>query len=187
MAAEEKLIKGCCKGKRNYQKQLYDLYKQKLFVVCLRYTRTRLDAEDILQEAFIKIYANLKNFRQECPLEAWMKRIVINTALNHNRGKLYQFPAKDIDDMIDYLPDEEFTLSNFSLKELLHMIQSLPDGCKEVFNLYIDGFKHKEIAEKLNISEGTSKSQYARAKLLLQNMIKKNESESYEHVQRGSF
>ena len=178
MTSEEKLIEGCQKGKKKFQKKLYESYNKKLFVVCLRYTRSRLDAEDVLQEAFIKIFANIQTFRGESSLEGWMKRIVINTALNLYRSKINQFPTKDIEDVSNQLKEEEFTLSNFSLKELLQMIQSLPDGCREIFNLYVDGFKHKEIAEKLNISIGTSKSQYSRAKVLLQEMIKKNEAMS---------
>lgn len=177
MQNEQKLIAGCQKGKRSAQKQLYEMYSNSMFVVSLRYAKGRLEAEDILQESFIKVFEKIKNFRGECPLEFWIKRIVINTALNHERSKLYQYPSYDVADMDNQLPDTEVTLSNYNFKELLAMVQQLPDRCQVVFNLYaIEGYQHKEIAEMLKITEGTSKSQYARAKLLLQEMIKKHET-----------
>jgi len=177
MQDEKKLIAGCQKGKRRVQKQLYDLYSKSMFVVSLRYAKGHLEAEDILQEAFIKVFEKINSFKGECPLEFWIKKIVINTALNHERSKLYQYPAYDVMEMDNILPDAEITLSNYNFKELLAMIQQLPERCQVVFNLYaIEGYQHKEIAEMLEITEGTSKSQYSRAKLLLQEMIKKHET-----------
>ncbi len=177
MQNEQKLIAGCQKGKRNAQKQLYEMYSNSMFVVSLRYAKGRLEAEDILQESFIKVFEKIKSFRGEVPLEFWIKRIVINTALNHERSKLYQYPSHDITEMDNQLPDAEVILSSYNFKELLAMVQQLPDRAQVVFNLYaIEGYQHKEIAEMLNITEGTSKSQYARAKLLLQEMIKKHET-----------
>lgn len=186
MHDEKKLIEGCRRGKRKCQQQLYEHYSKKMFAVCLRYAKSRLDAEDILQEAFIKVFANIERFRGECPLKQWIKRIVINTALKHNRSKLYQYPAKDILELENYLPDKDITLSNFNFNELLKLIQQLPDGCQAIFNLYaIEGYPHKEIAQMLDISEGTSKSQYARAKALLQKMIEQEEEVTYEQYKRG--
>jgi RNA polymerase sigma-70 factor (ECF subfamily) len=180
MQNEINLIKACIKGDKKSQKQLYEQYSKRLFVVCLRYTKGRLDAEDVLQESFIKAFANLTNFRHDCPLEAWLKRIVVNTALKHNRSKLYTFPPEDVGEMSDLLPDNELTISNFSLKELLELIQKLPLRCQLVFNMYaIEGYQHLEIAELLEISEGTSKSQYSRAKTLLQAMIAQREEVHY--------
>lgn len=181
MLSDEKIIQGCRKGKRKSQKLLYEKFNKKLFVVCMRYSRGRLDAEDILQDAFVNIYANIAKFRQDCPLEQWMKRIVVNTALKHYRSRIHQYPPYDVDQLEDQLPDQEFTLSNFNFKELLAMIQKLPERCQVVFNLFaIEGYQHNEIAEMLEISTGTSKSQFSRAKVLLQEMIRKNEAFDYE-------
>ncbi len=173
MKQEKQLIKQCIQGKRQAQQQLYQLHSQQLYVVALRYAQNQADAEDILQEAFIKIFTNLAQFRKDCPLFQWMKRILINTALNHNRSKLYLYPVKDVNEMEEYLSTEQVNLSQYSLDELLQMVQTLPTRCQVVFNLYaIEGYKHQEIAQMLSISEGTSKSQYSRAKSLLQDMIK---------------
>lgn len=175
MLNESDLIQGCIKGNKKDQQMLYELYSGKLLAVGLRYCKSRLDAEDILQESFIKIFANIKNFRQDCPLFQWLKRIVVNTALKNNRSKLYTFPPADVAEMANVLPEKEFTLSNYNFKELLGMIQQLPSGCQVIFNLYaIEGYQHNEIAEMLKISEGTSKSQLARAKSLLQKMLVEN-------------
>lgn len=157
------------------QKALYDRYCRKLMVCCLRYAKTTAEAEDVLQEGFIKIFEHIGNFRRESKLETWMTRIMINTALNSQRRKLYLLPMIDLADI--QLPEsEEVSLSRFNLEELLTMVRSLPDGCRIVFNLFaIEGYSHKEISEMLGISEGTSKSQYNRARMLLQAKLVKTE------------
>lgn len=167
MLSEQELIKGCAKGDRAAQKALYDRYCRKMLVVCQRYARSTQEAEDILQEGFIKIFNSIKSFRGEARLETWITRIMINTALNAQRQKLYLMPMVDVLEI--NLPEEaEISLASFNLSELIAMVQALPDGCRVVFNLFaIEGYNHKEIAEMLNISEGTSKSQYSRAKSLL--------------------
>ncbi|HYG04719.1 MAG TPA: RNA polymerase sigma factor [Chryseosolibacter sp.] len=178
MLSEEELLNGCKKGNRSFQKALYERYCQKMLVVCLRYSRTTAEAEDILQEAFIKVFHAIKDFRQESKLETWITRIMVNTALNFQRKKLYLFPMVDVQEI--ELPEQEISLSSIHFTQLLEMIQSLPQGCQIVFNLFaIEGYNHKEIAETLGISEGTSKSQYSRARLLLQEKILK-ESKYYE-------
>ena len=149
------------------QKVLYEMYSKKLLVICLRYSKLQQEAEDILQEAFIKIYANIKDFRKDSDLWFWMKKITINTALNFHRSKLFLYPMVDVDLLKDQKHDD-FSLSEFHYKDLLTMIQELPDGCQAIFNLFaIEGYKHHEIATMLNVTEGTSKSQYARARQLL--------------------
>lgn len=167
MLSEQELIKGCAKGDRAAQKALYDRYCRKMLVVCQRYARSTQEAEDILQEGFIKIFNSINSFRGEAKLETWITRIIINTALNAQRQKLYLMPMVDVLEI--NLPEEaEISLASFNLSELIAMVQALPDGCRVVFNLFaIEGYNHKEIAEMLNISEGTSKSQYSRAKSLL--------------------
>ncbi|MBL3657414.1 RNA polymerase sigma factor [Fulvivirga sediminis] len=179
MISENDLVEGCRKGDRGSQRQLYDLYSKKMMAVAMRYSKFDQEAEDIIQEAFIKIFDKISTFRGESRLDFWIKRIVVNTALNHQRSKLYLFPMTDIND-VTFTEDSDFSLSDFNFKELLKMIQRLPAGCQTVFNLYaIEGYTHKEIAEELNISEGTSKSQYSRARALLQDQFKKEEKLSY--------
>jgi RNA polymerase sigma factor (sigma-70 family) len=167
MLNEKELIKGCAKGERTAQKVFYDRYCRRLMAVCMRYARSVPEAEDMLQEGFVKIFNNLKSFRFESKLETWMTRIIINTALNHQRQKLYLLPMVDADEA-GLKEDENISLSDFHLSELMTMVQSLPDGCRIIFNLFaVEGYGHKEIGEMLGISEGTSKSQYNRAKSLL--------------------
>lgn len=167
MLGEKELIQGCARGDRASQKALYERYCRKMMAVCQRYSRSTQEAEDTLQEAFIKIFKSIGEFRAESKLETWITRIMINTALNSQRQKLYLMPMVDVTEIS--LPErEEVSLSGFHLDELINMVQSLPDGCRVVFNLFaIEGYGHQEIAKMLQISEGTSKSQYNRAKTLL--------------------
>lgn len=173
MTAMDQLIERCIKGERKAQRELYNLFSAKMFVVALRYTKARQEAEDILQESFIKVFDRIKGFTKKAKLETWIHKIVINTALNNNRGKLYMFPMSDVEVLTEN-EDDEMIISGYSLDELLEMIRELPTGCQVIFNLFaIEGYNHREIAKKLNISAGTSKSQYARAKMLLQKRLKK--------------
>ncbi len=178
--SEQELIEGCCRGNRKVQQALYDRYCGKMYVVCLRYANGKQEAEDILQEAFIKVFDHIKNFRKESMLGTWIRRIVINTALNHKRNKLYLYPMVDIDHMHN-AAGEEFIISNYHFQDLIKLVQSLPEGCRVIFNLFaIEGFPHKEIAQMIGISEGTSKSQYARARLLLQRKLVAIDSNRFE-------
>ncbi len=180
MHVHKELIEGCIKGNRQSQRELYDLFSGRMYMVCLRYTKSQQEAEDVLQESFIKVFKSIKNFRGESRLEYWIKRIVINTALNNQRKKLYMYPMVDVEETKDVFV-EEGIMSGYGLEELLGMIRELPTGCQIVFNLFaIEGYSHKEIAEKLNISEGTSKSQFSRAKKLLQEQILKEQMKHYE-------
>ena len=179
MVDEQDLITGCCKEDRSFQRKLYELFSGKMLAIAVRYSKSRQEAEDVVQETFIKVYEKIKSFRNECPLELWIKRILINTALNHQRSKLYMYPMVDIENLKN--TSETINLAESNMEDLLNVLHSLPTGCKMVFNLYaIEGYQHKEIAEMLGISEGTSKSQYARAKVLLQNMISKTGEVRYE-------
>jgi RNA polymerase sigma factor (sigma-70 family) len=175
MLGEQELIDGCRKGDRSFQRALYDRFSRKMLVVCLRYSKSSAEAEDILQEAFVKVFQGIKDFRQESKLETWITRIMVNTALNAQRKKLYLFPMVDVEDT--NLTEEEVSVTGMNVQDLLDMIQSLPQGCQVVFNMFaIEGYSHKEIADMLGISEGTSKSQYARARSLLQNKLMKETS-----------
>lgn len=180
MLDEEALIEGCIRGERVKQRALYERFSKRMLVVCMRYSKSRQEAEDILQESFIKIFDHIKTFRRECPLEGWVRRIVVNTALNHNRSKLYLYPALDLED-VEHTVDENLTLADFHYEELLAMVQQLAPRYQIVFNLFaIEGYAHKEIAGMLDISEGTSKSQYSRARMILQQMIAEKQRVNYE-------
>lgn len=162
------------------QQALYEKFSGKMFAVALRYAKAQQEAEDILQEAFIKVFQSLDTFRGDSSLIYWLKRIVVNTALNHQRGKLYMYPMVDVNDLREWKQDSS-AISSFSHQELLSMVQELPDGCRVIFNLYaVEGYKHHEIATLLEISEGTSKSQYSRAKMLLQEKIANKNKIQYE-------
>jgi len=181
MHNENELINGCIKGERKAQRQLYELYSHKMLAVSLRYAKSQPEAEDIIQEAFIKVFKNIESFRKEAKLYTWIKRIVVNTALNYQRSKLYLYPMVDVTEMHDMKEEREDILGRFQMEEMLAMIQELPTGCQVIFNLFaIEGYQHDEIAKELNINVGTSKSQYARAKMLLRNRIENAEKERYE-------
>ena len=173
MVGEHELVSRCAKGERTAQRELYERYCRRLMAVCLRYARSTPEAEDILQEGFIKIFNGLKTFRFESKVDTWMTRIIINTALNRQRQKLYLLPMVDVDEA-GLQEDEKISLADFHLADLMAIVQALPDGCRVVFNLFaVEGYGHKEIGEMLGISEGTSKSQYNRAKSLLRAKLEK--------------
>lgn len=177
--SDKKLIKGCQKGKREFQQALYDKYSAGMYIVALRYSKLEQEAEDILQEAFIKVFNNIKNFREDSSLAFWIKRIVINTALNHQRSKLYLYPMVDVS-QLDWEDNANSVVADLSYQELLSLIRELPTGCQVIFNLFaVEGYKHHEIAKLLEISEGTSKSQYSRAKSILIEKIQKRDSMTY--------
>ena len=177
-----KLLARCKKNDPDSQKQVYELFAPKMLVVALRYSKTTHEAEDIIQESFLKVFNSLKTLRETEKVEGWIKRIVVNTALNQNRSKLYMFPMTELEEDSS-VTEEDVGLHEIHFQELIKLIQSLPSGCQMIFNLYaIEGFSHKEIAGKLGISEGTSKSQYSRARSLLQEKLGTAQSISYGAV-----
>lgn len=186
MLNEKELLEGCAKGDRAAQKALYERYCRKMMVICQRYAKTTAEAEDILQEGFVKVFGAIKSFRGESALGTWITRIMINTALNSQRQKLYMLPMVDLTEVS--LPErEEVILAQFRLEELVAIIQSLPDGCRVVFNLFaIEGYGHNEIAKMMNISEGTSKSQYNRAKSLLRTKLEAQQ-QKYEEFGKSKI
>ena len=170
---EAELIDGCLRGRQLAQKLLYDKYAGKMMAVCLRYAQTTFEAEDVLQEGFLTVFRTLGSFRRECPLEFWIRRIMINAALRQHRRNASLVAVSD-GDYPETLSSEEFTLSNFNFTELLAIVQELAPRYRMVFNLYaIEGYTHKEIGELLTISEGTSKSQYSRARVILQTKLER--------------
>ncbi|HBH23831.1 MAG TPA: RNA polymerase subunit sigma-24 [Cytophagales bacterium] len=178
----EIIVEKCNEGDRKAQKAFYEHFAPQLYVVCLRYARTTLEADDMLQDSFVKIFTKLSDFRGESNISYWLKRIVVNTAINYYRNKLYMYPMVDVEEYQDVLKHEH-VISKIQLDELLEMLHELPEGCRVIFNLYaIEGYKHQEIAEMLKISEGTSKSQFARARQLLQEMLRQDHWGSYESI-----
>ncbi len=170
---EAELIDGCLRGRQLAQKLLYDKYAGKMMAVCLRYAQTTFEAEDVLQEGFLTVFRTLASFRRECPLEFWIRRIMINAALRQHRRNASLVAVSD-GDYPETLASAEFTLSNYHFQELLAMVQELAPRYRMVFNLYaIEGYTHKEIGELLSITEGTSKSQYSRARVILQTKLER--------------
>jgi RNA polymerase sigma factor (sigma-70 family) len=170
---EAELIDGCLRGSQLAQKQLYEKYAGRMMAVCLRYAQTTFEAEDVLQEGFITVFRTLGSFRRECPLEFWIRRIMVNAALRQHRRNA-PLVAVSEGEYPETLASEEFTLSNYNFQELLEMVQELAPRYRMVFNLYaIEGYNHKEIGELLGITEGTSKSQYSRARVILQTKLER--------------
>ncbi len=175
MYTEQELIDGCCKGKRACQQLLYGQFSKRMMAVCLRYSKSVQEAEDVLQEGFIKVFQHIGSFRKQARLETWITRIMVNTALNMHRKKLYLFPMVDVANADIHEPVEN--IDSLQFEQLLDMIQALPQGCQLIFNMYaVEGYTHQEIASLLGITEGTSKSQYARAKELLRKQLQQEEN-----------
>ena len=174
---DEELVKGCIKEKRASQDMLYNKYAGRLMVVCYRYMENRMDAEDILQEGFIKIFDNISKFKFQGSLEGWMKRIMANTAINKLRKTDVLKGSTDSSE-IDKPLDED-VLTKMEGEEILNVIHDLPTGYRTVFNMFaIEGYSHKEIADKLGIEEVSSRTQLSKAKKLLQKRI--NELRKFE-------
>jgi RNA polymerase sigma factor (sigma-70 family) len=167
------IIKGCLDGDRRDQELLYRRHASKLFAVCLQYTGNDEEARDILQEGFIKIYENLCHFKHEGSFEGWMRRIVVNTALEKYRSRHNLYRVDDIDSIKE--PEAEPSSEDYAgleAADLLFIIRELPPKYRMVFNLYaIEGYTHKEISSMLHISEGTSKSNLSRARIILQRRV----------------
>ena len=160
-------------SKQDIFTDLYQLHSSHMYAICLRYTRNTEDAEDVLQEGFMKIFHAFEGFKGESNIKTWMQRIMVNTAINHYRQKKkMDFTSIDKDGSVVLRIDNNDAINKMSTDELLEVINELPNGYRMVFNLYvIEGYKHKEIAEMLEITEGTSKSQLAKARNAIQVLI----------------
>ena len=166
------LIQGCINGDRRMQKALYDKYSGKMYAVCLRYMGNADDAQDILQEGFVKVYKNLERFRGEGSFEGWVRRIFVNTAIEQIRRRKTDLSLTEKEESIEL--KSVSAIENINEKDLMRIIRDLSPGYRAVFNLYVvEGYSHKEIGDMLGISEGTSKSQLARARMILQDKIKR--------------
>ncbi|HZF63642.1 MAG TPA: RNA polymerase sigma factor [Chitinophagaceae bacterium] len=174
LPSESDLIAGCLGGDRKMQHELYQRYAPKMFGVCLRYAGNTEEAEDILQEGFIKVFNKMSSYRGEGSFEGWIRRIFVNTAIEHFRKKTYLQPITEQEETSiegKYLS----VLDDLAEKDIVSLVQQLSPGYRTVFNMYVvEGYTHKQIADILGISEGTSKSQLSRAKLILQDLVKKH-------------
>ena len=168
------VISACIAGSRKAQANLYHEFAPKMFGVCLRYSRDEAEAEDNLQEGFIKVFTNLKNFRHEGSLEGWIRRIMINISLEKFRKQHRLFPVEDVSvyDSVNFSDD---VIAKISADDLLKLVQQLPPRYRLVFNLYvIEGLSHEEIAKEMSINQGTSKSNLARAREILKKKVHAN-------------
>ncbi len=167
----EEIIRKCKAGHSKAQTELYHHFASKMYGVCLRYSKDATEAEDILQEGFIRVFTKIGQFESKGSFEGWMRRIMVNTALEKFRKNNHLFP---VEDMKSYETAEwaDDTIAGISANDLLKMIQELPPRYKMVFNLYaIEGYSHQEIGEMMKISEGTSKSNLSRARIILQKKV----------------
>ncbi len=172
MIGDDKIIEGCKKGKKSAQNRLYEKYSPVMLGVCLRYCSNMADAEDVLQEGFIKVFTYIKNFRGDGSFEGWVRRIMVNTAITHIK-KNVKYSYEDIENISsDYQEDEEIAYSPVNPEIMIKVLQSLPAGYRSVVNLYIfEGYSHKEIGGIMGISESTSKSQLSKAKKFIRRKL----------------
>jgi len=173
--SDQQIIKGCANHERKAQQQLYDRYSRFLLGICLRYASDKAEAEDILQESFLKIFFNIEDFSGTGSFTGWLRKVAVNTAITHYHKNLkYRYHVE-----IEEYVSAETGVSGFeedfcTAEDLFKVLNELPAGYRMVFNLYaVEGYKHKEIAEKLGIDTNTSKSQYSRAKAVLRDKLEK--------------
>lgn len=170
---ERELIEGCMREDRKCQQEVFRRYASKMMGVCLRYARHQMEAEDLLQDAFIKVYNNISKFEHKGSFEGWIRRIVVNTALKNYSKKSFTYEQIGVEEQPENSAPPE-VYAHLHEEELLKLVAALPDGYRVVFNLYaIEGYSHKEISEMLGCQESTSRSQLVKARKLLQAQILK--------------
>ena len=181
---ESDLIKGCLAGDIRSQEDLYKRFAPKMYAVCLRYSNNADDAQDLLQEGFTKVFRNLDKFRAEGSFEGWVRRVFVNTSIEHYRRKVNLTSTSDKEEFM--IEDTHWNaLDRLAEKDIVMLIQELSPGYRTVFNLYaVEGYSHKDIAGMLSISEGTSKSQLARAKGILQKKVEQFTDEKRKSLTR---
>jgi RNA polymerase sigma factor (sigma-70 family) len=172
-------MEGCKAGDRKMQELLYRQTSSKMLAVCMRYAKDRMEAEDVLQMGYIKIFQKIKEYRGDGSFEGWIRRVMVNTAIESYRKSLRSLKVVEIDEAYEQ-PSTGFDFGTLGMQDLMKVIQKLADGYRMVFNMYvIEGYSHKEIAETLGISEGASKSQLSRARAILKEEITKMEGFGY--------
>ncbi|MES2587606.1 MAG: sigma-70 family RNA polymerase sigma factor [Bacteroidota bacterium] len=168
------LINECIKGNSLAQKKLFEKFAPKMMFVCLRYCKDSADAEDVLQEGFIKVFTYLPKYKHEGSFEGWMRRVFVNTCLDFLRKEKQLSTTSSFEDVDYKITDDSLSSDNLEVEDLMKIISKLPKGYQIVFSLFaIEGYSHKEIAELLGISEDTSKSQYFRARTSLKSYLEK--------------
>jgi RNA polymerase sigma factor (sigma-70 family) len=175
MVNDLEIIKGCAKHNRKAQQMLYDKYSRFLLSVCMRYATDKSEAEDILQDSFLKIYLSIGDFSGTGSFAGWMRKVAVNTAITHYHKNLKHRYHIEIEEYVSVeTGTSSFEEDLFTSDELFRVMNDLPAGYRMVFNLYaVEGYKHKEIAEILGIDTNTSKSQYSRAKAVLRDKLEK--------------
>lgn len=175
MMRDRQIIDGCARHERKAQQELYDRYSRFLLGVCLRYAIDKAEAEDILQESFLKIFFNIKDFSGTGSFIGWLRKVAVNTAITHYHKNLKYRYHVDIEEYVSVEAGvTSFEEDFFTSEELYKVLNELPAGYRMVFNLYaVEGYKHKEIAEMLGIDTNTSKSQYSRAKAVIRSKLEK--------------
>ena len=173
ISKQEDLVTACINGNRVAQKELYETMYGKMMGICVRYSRDEDEARSLVNEGFYKVFKSLKKKNPSAPLEAWMKRIMINTSIDQVR-KRNRRKTEELSVVSDYVVDENI-LSQFQVEEIMKLVQQLPDMYRMVFNLsVIEGYNHKEIAEMMEIEEATSRSNLSKAKKKLREFITEN-------------
>ena len=173
---EKTLVKECLKGSSIAQKELFEKYAPKMMFVCHRYLKETSEAEDALQEAFIKVFHSLAKYQHEGSFEGWIRRVVVNCCLDILRKRKQHVADRSLDDVDYMLSSSELASDKIEADDLLKLIHEMPKGYQAVFNLFaIEGYSHKEISELLGVSEDTSKSQYFRARAFLKKRLDKLE------------
>ena len=163
--SDSELVSECLKGKSSAQRTLFQLHSGKMFAVCLRYMGNTMEAEEVLQESFIKVFEKLNQWKGNGPLGGWIRTIVVNTALTRIKNNKKFKLDKNIDEAVMLSDDREDQLEAMQAEDLMKLIAQMPEGYKAVFNLFaVEGYGHKEIAELLGVSESTSKTQFLKAK-----------------------
>jgi RNA polymerase sigma-70 factor (ECF subfamily) len=169
MISENELIDGCLNNDRKAQKLLYEKYSSKMFGVCMRYAKSK---EDILSDSFVQVFVKLSSFKREGSFEGWIRRIVVNTSITAYRNNLKFNLNDEISEVHQLSDDNETAIDLLNVQQIKSIIQQMPDGYRMIFNLYvIEGYNHREIADLVGINEGTSKSQFSKAKKWLQNRL----------------
>jgi RNA polymerase sigma factor (sigma-70 family) len=170
--SDHDLVRGCRANNRKMQEMLYRRYAKDMYNLCLMYVKDRDEAKDILQDAFIKIFRNLEKYDMKGSLNGWIRRIVVNTAIDQYRKNNSSHQFIPLDNVVNSVSENESAVSNLFAVDLISKVERLPEGARMIFRLYaLEGYSHKEISGMLNISEGTSKSQTNRARQLLQKWV----------------
>lgn len=179
----DEIVEGCKKNDNHAQQKLYERFAPVMFAVCLRYVKEMGEAEDVLLRSFMKVFEHIQKFRGEGSLEGWIRRIVVNEALMYLRQNKVLHLTVDVASACEV---SAVQADHLEAEDLFGMVQQLPVGYRTVFNLYaIEGYSHAEIADMLQISEGTSKSQLSRAKMMLRTMIVQQENSSKGKIGKG--